>query len=379
MGMIRFARPWIDDTDRSAVGRVLEGHILTHGPECNAFEADFSAFAGEPSASCVTFSSCMGALHLAWIELGIGAGDEVLVSAQSHVATAHAVAWAGATPVFVDCEAATGNVTAAGLRAAITERTRGIALVHFLGIPCDMPAIMEVAREHDLAVVEDCALAVGARWDGRHVGLFGDAGAFSFYPAKHITTGEGGMLMSRRSELAEVSAKRRAFGVDRTRKTLPGTYDVTEVGLNYRMSELHAALGRSQLARIDQILDKRRHHFGMLAELLSDLPGARTLAPNDERATNACYALGLILDESDRRDRLVNSLREDDIETSIYYPHPIPRLEAYRKRNEFVAGDFANATAISDCGVALPVGPHLSMSDVERIAERVRHHVKGGA
>src|SRR5881296_3296924 len=140
---IPFGRPWINDDDRKAVMRVLDGPILTHGPECKAFEAEWGAMMGD-GAHCVTTSSCMASLHLAYLHFGIGPGDEVIVPAQTHVATVHAVEWVGARPVFVDCAPATGNLTADRIAAAITPRTRAIGIVHYVGIPCDMTPIMEV-------------------------------------------------------------------------------------------------------------------------------------------------------------------------------------------------------------------------------------------
>ena len=203
---IPFGRPWITDADREAVMEVLQGHILTHGPQGQAFEKEFAAFTGD-QAHCVTVSSGMAALHLAYLHFGIGVGDEVIVPAQTHVATVHAVEWVGAQPVFVDCDGATGNLTAAGIAAAISPRTKAISVVHFNGIPCSMAEIMAVAEPHGLKVIEDCALAVGARYQGKHVGLWGDAGCFSFYPVKHITTGEGGMFITRSSGGRAVSGQ----------------------------------------------------------------------------------------------------------------------------------------------------------------------------
>src|SRR5262249_4310058 len=141
---IPFGRPWLTDDDRQAVAEVLEGHILTHGPQCHDFEAEFAAFMGE-GTHAVSVSSCMAALHLACLHFGFGPGDEVVVPAQTHVATVHAVEWVGATPVFVDCDPATGNLTADRIEAALTPRTKGILVVHFVGIPCDMPPIVELA------------------------------------------------------------------------------------------------------------------------------------------------------------------------------------------------------------------------------------------
>jgi perosamine synthetase len=230
---------------------VLGGDILTHGPENRAFESEFSRFVGG-DARCVAVSSCMAALHLAYWQMGIGPGDEVLVTAQTHVATAHAVEAVGARPVFVDCKPDTGNIDPALLERAVTARTRAIGLVHFLGIPCDMDQILQLAARHGLKVMEDCALAVGARYHGTHVGLLGDAGCFSFYPAKHMTTGDGGMFVTRDGALADRVVKARAFGVDRGfgERSIPGIYDVPTLGLNYRMSDINAAVGRMQLARI---------------------------------------------------------------------------------------------------------------------------------
>jgi perosamine synthetase len=149
---VPFGRPWFSDRERAAVQRVLEGHILTHGPEGKSFEAEFGAFIGD-GAHCLSVSSCMAALHLAYLHFEIGAGDEIIVPAQTHAATAHAVEWTGATPVFVDCDPSTGNVTADAIAAAITARTRAISVVHFIGIACDMPAIVALARRHNLVVM----------------------------------------------------------------------------------------------------------------------------------------------------------------------------------------------------------------------------------
>jgi len=166
---IPFARPWITDKERVAVHEVLKGDILTHGPQNKAFEVEFGKFVGGPDVYCVAVSSCMAALHLAYWQMGIGLGDEVIVPAQTHVATAHAVEVVGAQPVFVDCERQTGNIKTEKLDALITSRTKAIGLVHFLGIPCDMDAIVDIAQNHGLRIIEDCALAVGARYNNTHV------------------------------------------------------------------------------------------------------------------------------------------------------------------------------------------------------------------
>lgn len=371
---IPFARPSITDEDRAAVQRVLKGHILTHGPECQAFEAEFGAFMGN-DAHCVTVSSCMAALHLACLHFGFGPGDEVIVPAETHVATVHAVEWVGATPVFVDPEAATGNMTAAGIAAAITPRTKGIIVVHFVGIPCDMPAIAALAEACGVKLIEDCALAVGARWNGRHVGLFGDAGCFSFYPVKHITTAEGGMFVSRHADVVAAVGRLRAFGVDRNHgeRAIPGTYDVPSLGLNYRMSEMQATLGRTQIARIHDNLNRRAANFTCLRQALASIHDVRLLDATRSEAVNSHYCATVVLEGrlAARRADVMATLTAAGVGTSIYYPHPVPRMAYYREKYGYDPARVPSAVAISDSGIALPNGPHLSDDDVSYVGGAV--------
>jgi perosamine synthetase len=367
---IAFGKPWITQAERDAVLRVLDGDVLTHGPQAHAFETEFAAFMG-PGAHCLTVSSGMAALHLAYWQLGIGPGDEVIVPAQTHVATVHAVEAVGATPVFADCDTATGNIDPALVASLVTPRTKAIGVVHFLGIPCDMTAIMAIANAHNLKVIEDCALAIGSRLDGTHAGLFGDAAIFSFYPVKHITTGDGGMFATRHPDLAAKVAKARAFGVDRSfgERSVPGMYDVPTLGLNYRLSDINSAIGREQLKRIDAILDMRRANFTRLKSAVSGLPDVCVLDSQSPAAINAHYCLSVVLDGAlaGRRNEVSAKLNAAGIGTSVYYPHPIPRLAYYRSKYVETVANFPNAARISDRSIALPVGPHLTTDDVDYI------------
>lgn len=376
---IPFARPWVTDDDRAAVARVLDGHILTHGPECAAFEQEMASFMG-PGAHAVSVSSCMAALHLAYLVLGVGPGDEVVVPAQTHVATAHAVALVGATPVFVDADPATGNITPEAVRSALTPRTRAVSVVHYLGVPCEMAGVVAAAREAGAHVVEDCALSVGARWDGVHTGLWGDVGCFSFYPVKHLTSGEGGMLVTRDHVIYERAARLRGFGIDRTHaeRTAPGVYDVTMLGLNYRMSELQAALGRSQLARAHEVLRRRAENWSAVAEAIAGIEDVRLIDAADARAAQSHYCAGLVLEGrlADRRDAVAARINELGIGTSVYYPHPVPRLRWYRDTYGDPGDRFPVATHLSDAGIALPVGPHIAPADAERVGAAVRRAVE---
>lgn len=370
---ISFGKPWITDTERQAVLEVLAGDVLTHGPQSHAFEKEFAAFMGE-GAHAISLSSGMAALHLAYWQLGIGPGDEVIVAAQTHVATAHAVEAVGARPVFADCLPGDGNIDPGRIEALITSHTKAIGLVHFLGIPCDMDAIMAIAVKHNLKVIEDCALAVGARYKGKHVGLFGDAACFSFYPVKHITTGDGGMFVSRHQELAVKVGKARAFGVDRSfaERSIPGMYDVPTLGINYRLSDINSSIGRKQLERIQIILDRRRENFAALKQGLSEISGLSVLDATSTDALNSHYCLSVVLEGAlaKQRNEIVKALNEAGIGTSVYYPHPVPRLAYYQQKYGYDAQAYRQAARISDHSVALPVGPHLSPEDMGYIAQQ---------
>jgi dTDP-4-amino-4,6-dideoxygalactose transaminase len=322
----------------------------------------------------------MAALHLSYIHFGIGPGDEVLVPAQTHSATAHAVEWVGATPIFVDCDQTTGNVTPQGIEAALTPRTKAVSVVHFAGIPCEMPAIVAVAERHGLRVVEDCAIALGARYDRRHVGLFGDTGCFSFYPVKHMTTGEGGMFVSRHESVAVAVGRLRAFGVDRTHneRSLPGMYDVPSLGLNYRMSEMQAALGRSQVRRMPAILAKRAVLFDRYRRRLGELGGVRLIDSTMPRAVSSHYCVSVLFDPpyDSKREDIVRWLNAEGIGTSIYYPQPVPRMTYYRKKYGTEPLSFRNASRLSDHSVALPLGMHLDPADVDVIVDTLARALK---
>ncbi len=374
---IPFGRPWITDDERDAVMQVLNGHILTHGPNCTAFEDGFRAMMGDGHATST--SSCMASLHLCSIDLGVGPGDEVIVPAMTHVATVHAVELTGATPVFVDCELTSGNMDLDALGAAITPRTKAISVVHYAAIPCDMVRVMDIAG--DIPVIEDCALALGARVDGRHVGLWGHAGCYSFYPVKHITTGEGGMLVSKNADTVARIARFRAFNVDRTHteRKIPGIYDVTGVGMNYRMSEMQAAIGCQQLKKVPDILAQRRTNFTALKAGLDAIENVRVLDSAEERLQSTHYCAVTLLEGplAARRDDIIVALNARGIGTSVYYPHPIPRLTYYRDKYGYNPADFPGAIAISDHAIALPCGPHLDVGGMTAITAAMREIVLG--
>lgn len=372
---IPFAAPLIGREEREAVLRVLEGPTLTHGPRVKEFEAAFAQFTGAPHA--IATASCTASLHLAYLALGVGPGDEVIVPAQTHVATAHAVELCGASPIFVDSEPRTGNIDLDQIESRITSRTRAVSPVHYLGMPVDMDRLMGIARKRDLSVIEDCALAIGTYLNGTHAGLLGDAGCFSFYPAKHITTAEGGMLITRDAKLAAAAANRRAFGIDKnvvSERHVPGVYDVTALGLNYRLNEIGAAMGLAQMQRLPGILRKRRENYEALASALRGIPEIELLESTRDRYQSSYYCLVAVLRPplGGRRLEIVEALKQRGVETSVYYPRPVPSLTYYREKYGHREADYPVAARLSAASIALPVGPHVEMEDVRMITETLK-------
>lgn len=365
----------IGDEERAAVAEVLAGTTLTHGPKVREFESAFAEFTGAPHA--IATATCMAALHLAYLAIELGAGDEVLVPAQTHVATAHAAEICGAKPVFVDADPRTGNIELSQLEALITERTRALSLVHYLGLPVDMRVVMEIARRHDLYVVEDCAVGLGSGVDGTHVGLHGDIGCFSFYPVKHITTGEGGMVITKRDDIAERVSKQRAFGIDKSvlaDRRHTGAYEIEHVGLNYRLGEVGAAIGAVQLRRLRGFLSHRESIYRILDQCLEEVDGLQVLASgHDGHLRASYYCLAAVLEEphASRREAIIDELKARGVGTSVYYPKSLPDTAYYRARYGYAHGSCPVATRISECSIALPVAPHVTEADAHRIAEAV--------
>ena len=375
---IPFGKPMLDAAEIEAVTRVLSGTQLVHGPVSKAFEEAFAARIGAKRA--VSVSSCTAGLHLSLFAHGIGAGDEVVVPAMTHVATAHAVEYCGARPVFVDVESDTGNLDAAALDKAVGPKTKAIMPVHYLGLPCDMGRINAIAMRVGAVVVEDCALAVDATYDGRKAGTLGTVGCFSFYPVKHMTTLEGGMVTTDDAALAGAIGKRKAFGYDRTlnERKVPGLYDVDALGYNYRMNEVQAAVGLAQLAKLDGFQAARARNYAALKEALADLEEITVFEARRGKSVSSHYCLNAVLPRDDRIDRnaMIAALNAEGIGTSIHYPRPVPLMRYYAERYGYRPGQFPVAEWLAAQTISLPVGPHLAADDPPRIAQALKNYVQ---
>ncbi|WP_417520146.1 DegT/DnrJ/EryC1/StrS family aminotransferase [Minwuia sp.] len=374
---IHFGRPILGDEERDAVMEVLHSPQLVHGPRAEQFERDFQTWCGGGEA--ITVSSCTAGLHLGYFQMKLGPGDEVIVPAQTHAATAHSVEYVGATPVFVDAEPLTGNIDIDRLEAAITGRTRAISVVHYLGMPVDMDRVMAIAAKHGLPVIEDAALAIGSYVNGVHAGLIGDLGCFSFYPVKHMTTAEGGMFLTRDDAIAGRVRRQKAFGLDKTvvERSEPGIYDVTQLGFNYRMNELQAAIGIEQLKRIPGFLAARHANYWRLEAGLKEIDEIDLFRSSHDHLESSHYCLSVILKgpAEGRRSDIVQALKDRGIGSSVYYPGPVPGLTYYRERYGLDPADFPVASRISNQSIALPVGPHLDEADMDRIARSLKEAI----
>lgn len=375
---IPFGKPMIGEAERSAVADVLAGTQLVHGPRAKQFEADFAAYIGGGHATSV--GSCTAGLHLAYFYLGTGPGDEVIVPAQTHVATAHAVEFTGARPVFVDVDPNTGNIAIDQIETAITPRTRAISLVHYLGMPVDMDRVNAIAKRHKLFVVEDCALAIGTKFKGVHAGLLGDLGCFSFYPVKHITTGEGGMVTSRDEAMIRRIERQKAFGVDRTvaERKVPGVYDVTMLGFNYRMNEMAAALGIEQMKRVDGFLARRAENAAVLRAGLQEIAEIAVLAGGGGDFHHSQYCVAAVLDArtAARRPEIIAAINAVGVGTSVYYPVAVPHMTYYKAKYGAPDGAFPHASRISNQSIALSVGPHLDGDDMRYTVDAVKDAIR---
>ena len=325
---IQFGYPQIDNIEKKLVNKILSGPILAHGPYVKKFEEKFAKYTGAPYA--ISVSSCTAGMHLFFFCLGIKKGSEVIVSSQTHVATAHAIELNEAKPIFVDAEKNNGNIDTQKIVKAINSKTVAISINHLNGIPANMPEVMKISKKFKLKVLEDCATSLGAKIDNRHVGLFGDAGVFSFYPVKHITTGEGGMIITKDKKLAKKLRYAKAFGVDKSfsERKVNGLYNCISLGLNYRMNEISAALGVSQIKKFPKFLSLRKKNFLYFSSLISHNKNFRIVKPIKKNFENSFYALNIILKNKIRlyRNEIILMLKKKNIATSIYYPHPVPRL-----------------------------------------------------
>jgi dTDP-4-amino-4,6-dideoxygalactose transaminase len=375
-----FHRPNIDAEEIEAVVDTLRSGWLTMGPKTRAFEAAFASAMEVPYA--VAVSSATAGLHLGLDALGIGPGDEVLVPTLTFTANAATVIHTGARPILVDCERDTLNIDVADAARKWTPRTKAIVPVHYAGHPCDMDAILALARDHDVPVMEDAAHALPARYRGRLIGSLGDLTVFSFYATKNLTTGEGGMVTTRDPALSERVTTRRLHGMNRDawkRYSKDGAwrYDVGYPGFKYNMTDLNAALGLVQLKRLPAMQAERRRIVAQYRAALSDVSAIElpTCRPDVEHAWHLFIVR--VREEQLRigRNEVIHELTAAGIGTSVHFI-PLHEHSYYRDVLGARAEDLPCATAEWQRIISLPLFPGLTQNDVDRVSDTLRAIVR---
>jgi dTDP-4-amino-4,6-dideoxygalactose transaminase len=363
--------------EEQAVLRVVRSRWLSMGEETQGFEREFADFIGAKHAFAVT--NATAALHLACIAAGIKEGDEVIVPSLTFVATANAVRYAGGVPVFADIENEEWlTVSPASIEKCITPRTRAIIVMHYAGYACDMPAIMELARKNRLTVIEDSAHAIGSELDGRKLGTWGQMGCFSFFSNKNMTTGEGGMIATDDDALAARLKVLRSHGMttlswDR-HKGRAWTYDVVDLGYNYRIDELRSAIGREQLKKVAGFNRQRESLTHLYHELLSELVPEILVPFQAARGKSCHHIMPVLLPRGANRLEFMEGMKGDGVQTSIHYP-PIHHFKNYEGRTEFLKTDLLITEEAANRELTLPLYPGMKETDVEFVVTAIQNQV----
>ncbi len=370
-----FGSPQLLEAEIEEVLATLRSAWIGTGPRVTRFEEAFGAYVG--AAHAVAVHSCTAALHLAMATLDLAAGDEVVVPAMTFASTANAVVHAGGRPVLADVDRETMCLTPDEIERCVTSRTRAVIPVHFAGRPCSIMQIAALADSCGLAVIEDCAHAIETLVDGRHAGTFGQFGAFSFYVTKNVVTGEGGMLTTSSPDDA-ARVKRLALhglSVDAWQRFSDEGfkhYEVVEAGFKYNMTDLQAALGLHQLARVEANLVRRQEIWSRYDSAFAGLPVF--VAPPEEPGTRHARHLYTLLIDTDHlvgtRDQAIVALHEAGIGTGVHY-RALHLQPYYRTAFGYSPGDFPNAEWISERTLSLPLSPKLTDEDVDRVIEAV--------
>jgi UDP-4-amino-4,6-dideoxy-N-acetyl-beta-L-altrosamine transaminase len=376
---IPFFIPWVTREDKKTVLEALSSRWLTGGPKAKEFEKIFANYLGIKHA--VAVNNCTAALHLAMRALNIGPGDEVIVPVFTFAATANAPLFVGAKPVFADIDEKTFNISPKDIQNKITKKTKAIIVVHYGGQPCDMKEIMQIAKRHNLHVVEDCAHSLGAEYMGQKTGSIGTIGCFSFYPTKIITTLEGGMVTTNDEEIAKQIKVLREHGMTRgafdREKTATWYYDVVNLGYNYRLNEVQAALGISQLKRIDEINKKRIEAANYYTKKLKKTNGI--IPPYEAKDRTHVYHLYAIRAVEQKRginrDELYKKLSKKHIGLSVHYT-PLHLLTFYKKTLGYKTGDFPIAEQVSKEVLSLPIYPTITKTQIDYVVKEISKIMK---
>jgi len=369
-----FGQPVIGAEEVEAVTKTLESKWIGTGPQVDEFERRFQEYIGGKHS--VAVNSCTAGLHLAIEALELPPASEIITSPMTFCATVNAIIHAGCTPVFCDVDPETRNITPSSIETKITSKTSAILPVHFAGYPCDMPGIMELARDRKLRVIEDCAHAIETTIDGRHMGTFGDAGVFSFYVTKNITTSEGGMVITNNSDLEKRIKVLALHGMSQhawKRFSDEGYkhYDVVGAGYKYNMTDLQGALGNVQMSKIELFQLRRKEIWEAYQKNLKGL--ACRLPPDNDGHAHHLYCIKVLPKQmrEKKRDQVLSEFHKENIGTAVHY-QALNTHQFYKNLFGCRTGDFPNAEEIGMHTVSLPLSPGLSDQDVSDVINSAR-------
>lgn len=371
---IPYGRQFIDDEDIQAVVEVLKGDFLTTGPKIAEFEKAVCEYTGAKYA--VAMANGTAALHAACFAAGIQKGDEVIVSSITFAASSNCVLYCGGTPVFADIKSDTYNIDPEDIKRKITSKTKAIVAVDYTGQPCELDEIYEIAKEHGLLVIEDAAHALGAEYKGSKIGSISDMTIFSFHPVKHITTGEGGMILTNNIQLYEKLKRFRTHGITREEQYLTHNegawyYEQLELGFNYRITDIQCALGISQLKKLDTFIAKRKKLVKRYQDAFADC--SNIICPYQEKDCNSSWHLFVIQVQNKDRKEVFDALRGEGIGVNVHYL-PVYRHPYYRKHGyEDVV--CRNAERLYENCVSLPLYPGLTEEEQDYVIDRVKRSV----
>lgn len=360
--MISIAKPLIEAEEKQAVLEVLDSGVLAQGPRVAAFEQGFAEMCGVTHA--IATSSGTTALHTSLLAHGISEGDEVITTSFTFIASANSILYTGAKPVFVDIRPDTFNIDPTLIQVAITERTKAIMPVHLFGLSCDMDAILAIAKKHNLIVIEDACQSHGANYKGKRLGSFG-TGAFSLYPTKNMTSAEGGMITTNDDALDAECRMIRQHGMRRR-------YYHDDLGFNFRMTDVHAAIGLEQLKKLKRFNEARQRNAAFLNEHLRGVT-----VPVVPEGYEHVYHQYTIRVPDGKRDALIEHLKKQEIGSGVYYPVPVHKQSYYTKELKYDQSLPEAERAAAEV-LSLPVHPSLSPADLESIVSAVNEFMASG-
>jgi len=373
MDFIPYGTQWIDNDDINEVVKVLRSDWITTGPKINEFEDALCTYIG--CSHCVAVNSGTSALDIAVQSLDLPEGSEIITTPFTFVATSNAIIYNGLKPVFADICNDTFNIDPEDIRRKITKDTKAIIYVDYAGQPCDIKAIRDIADEFELYLIEDACHAIGAEYEGKKVGNFADLTIFSFHPVKHITTGEGGAVVTDDEELYECLLLLKSHGIDTDAQDRYGpnaswAYDMKYLGRNYRITDFQAALGISQLKKLDGFIDKRNELASRYDELFGDIDIV-TLPVTKNRVRHAWHLYTILLDESIDRDEFFKCMRNANIGVNLHYI-PVYRHSYYVENFGFDAGDFPVTEDVFKRIITLPLFPRMELKQLEYVVEKIK-------